>query len=104
MKLKTNLFIPEEKFARRFAKELIHRLRTESSLGTKNFTIEVVSEHPHWTGGCGYANDREFKVAKKITRQLLRYYSFPFQAKFTSYVTDGIEFTSDGRFKPEFPF
>ncbi|CAL9966532.1 hypothetical protein VPHF99_0114 [Vibrio phage F99] len=105
MKLKTNLLIPEEEFSRKFAKELIRTLRTNKDLGVVKFSITLISESKiHWTGGKAYATNTEFLMAKKITRQLLRYSSFPYQTKLTKYVTDGIEFASDGRFTPEFPF
>lgn len=104
MKLKTNFFIPEERFARRFAKELILKLKTEMTLGTKSFEVTVISEHPHWTGGKGYGNQSEFAMARKITLQLVRYYDFPYQVKYSKHVTDGIEFSKDGRFLQEFPF
>ncbi len=104
MKIKTNLFIPEEKFARRFANDLILRLKTEESLNTVHFRVKVVSDRPSWGGGNTYGNDTEFLVAKKIVKQLLRYYDFPYQVKFTKCVTDGIEFASDGRFTVDFTF
>lgn len=102
MKLKTNLLIPEEKFSRKFAKELIHTLRTNKDLGVVSFHTTLVSESKvNWAGAKCYATQTEFLMAKKITRQLLRYYSFPYQAKLTKRVTDGIEFSIDGNFTPE---
>ena len=101
MKLKTNLFIPEEKFARRFAKELIFKLKTEAALGTERFKINIVSEKPHWTGGKGYGTDTEHLMANKIAKQILRYYNFPYEVKTFDHVTDGIEFAKDGNFRKD---
>lgn len=92
MKLRTNNLIPEEAFSRKFAKSLIHTLRTNKDLSTNNFKIRLYSETKmHWMGGKDYATKIECLMAKKITEQLLRYYDPPYQARYTDIY---IEFTS----------